>query len=82
MAHKKAGGSKARQATRVVGKRLGLKVGSGQEIKTGMIIIRQRGMTFAPGGGVGMGRDFTLFALRPGTVSFSQRRGKKVVSVS
>ncbi len=82
MAHKKAGGAKARQAPRVIGKRLGHKVGSGQEVKTGMIITRQRGMTFAPGDGVGMGRDYTLFALRPGKVSFSQRQGKKVISVS
>ncbi|HEB13937.1 MAG TPA: 50S ribosomal protein L27 [candidate division WWE3 bacterium] len=82
MAHKKAGGAKARQATRVAGKRLGLKVGSGQEVPSGAIIVRQRGMTFAPGEGVGMGRDFTLFALKQGKVSFSDRRGKKVVSVS
>ena len=82
MAHKKAGGAKARQATRVAGKRLGLKVGSGQEVPAGAIIARQRGMTFAPGEGVGMGRDFTIFALKQGKVSFSDRRGKKVVSVS
>ncbi len=81
MAHKKAGGSKARQQTRVSGKRLGLKVGAGEIIPTGAIIVRQRGMEVAPGEGVGMGRDFTLFAEREGKVSFSQRRGKKVVSV-
>jgi large subunit ribosomal protein L27 len=82
MSKKKAGGAKARQATRTAGKRLGLKVGSGQEVSTGAILVRQRGMEVAPGEGVGMGRDFTLFALKEGKVSFSDRRGKKIASVS
>lgn len=81
MAHKKAGGEKARQKPRVAGKRLGLKVGSGEKIPAGSIIIRQRGMKIAPGLGVGVGRDFTLFALKEGKVVFSQKRGKKIVSV-
>ncbi|GMR19368.1 MAG: 50S ribosomal protein L27 [Patescibacteria group bacterium] len=81
MAHKKAGGSKARQKSRVAGKRLGLKVGAGQHVPAGGIIIRQRGMKIAPGGGVGVGRDFTIFAKREGRVVFSQKQGKKIVSV-
>jgi len=81
MAHKKAGGEKARQKPRVAGKRLGLKVGSGEKIPAGSIIVRQRGMEIAPGSGVGHGRDFTLFALKEGKVVFSQKRGKKIVSV-
>lgn len=81
MAHKKAGGAKARQQTRVSGKRLGLKVASGQSIPAGSIIVRQRGMNIAPGEGVRMGRDFTLFADREGKVEFSKKRGKPVVSV-
>ena len=57
------------------GKRLGLKIYGGQKIKTGMIIARQRGTKIHPGEGVGLGRDFTLFALTDGTVEF---KGKKV----
>ncbi len=81
MAHKKAGGAKARQKPRVAGKRLGLKVGAGQEVVAGAIIARQRGARLFPGRGVRIGRDFTLFAERSGRVVFSRRLGKKVVSV-
>ncbi len=81
MAHKKAGGAKARQKPRVAGKRLGLKIGAGQKVSTGMIIVRQRGTKIFPGRGVGVGRDFTLFAAREGKIVFSQKLGKKVVSV-
>lgn len=81
MAHKKAGGEKARQKPRVAGKRLGLKVGSGEQIRAGAIIFRQRGAQIAPGSQVGLGRDFTLFAKKAGKVVFSQKRGKKIVSV-
>ncbi|NIT04339.1 50S ribosomal protein L27 [Candidatus Saccharibacteria bacterium] len=81
MAKKKAGGAKARQASRVAGKRLGLKVAGGQGVVAGNIIARQRGMTVAPGQGVGMGRDFTLYALKDGRVEFFERQGKKYVSV-
>jgi len=82
MAHKKAGGEKARQKSRVKGKRLGLKVGGGGEVKAGMIIVRQRGTRFAPGRGVGLGRDFTIFAKKEGKVVFSKKQGKKIISVS
>jgi large subunit ribosomal protein L27 len=82
MAHKKAGGSKARQKPRVSGKRLGVKVGSGQNISAGSIIIRQRGRNVAPGRGAGIGRDFTIFANREGKVSFTTKQGKKRVSVT
>lgn len=81
MAHKKAGGSKARQKARVAGKRLGLKKGAGQPVLAGTILVRQRGMKISPGKGVGVGRDFTLFAERKGKVVFSQKLGKKTVSV-
>uniref|UniRef100_A0A831YQ12 Large ribosomal subunit protein bL27 n=1 Tax=candidate division WWE3 bacterium TaxID=2053526 RepID=A0A831YQ12_UNCKA len=81
MAHKKAGGSKARQKTRVAGKRLGLKVGAGQKVSAGMIIARQRGLNIAPGRGVRRGRDFTLLAGRGGKVVFATKLGKKYVSV-
>ena len=81
MAHKKAGGSKARQKTRVSGKRLGLKASGGQPVLTGSIIIRQRGTRVTPGTGVRMGRDFTIFAAKEGKVFFTQKKGKLVVSV-
>ncbi|MEX0587401.1 MAG: 50S ribosomal protein L27 [Patescibacteria group bacterium] len=81
MAHKKAGGSKARQKPRVSGKRLGVKVGSGQKIPVGAIVLRQRGRSIAPGAGVRMGRDFTIFAIQEGKVAFTTKLGKKFVSV-
>lgn len=81
MAHKKAGGSKARQGGNAAGKRLGVKVFGSQTIKAGSIIIRQRGTVFKPGENVGLGRDHTLFALKDGIVKFIKARGKKLVSV-
>lgn len=80
MSKKKASGS-TRQATTRPGKRLGVKVYGGQKIKTGSIIVRQRGSQFHPGPGVGQGRDFTLFALKDGLVKFIQKQGKKLVAV-
>jgi len=83
MAKTKQAGSKARQKRRPAGKRLGLKVGAGELVHPGQIIIRQRGSTFHPGDGVGMGKDYTLYALNEGRVEFSFRQGgKKRVSVA
>lgn len=81
MAKKKTGG-KTRQHTTRPGKRLGVKVFGGQEIKNGAIILRQRGTRFRPGEGVGIGRDHTLFALKDGKVVFKKRQGEKIVTVS
>ena len=82
MAHKKAGGSKARQGGNVAGKRRGIKVGDGQVVKAGAIIMRQLGTVIKPGKNVGLGRDFTLFALKDGRVRYSNlRKDKKQVSV-
>lgn len=82
MAHKKAGGSKARQGGNVAGKRRGIKVGDGQVVKAGAIIMRQLGTVIKPGKNVGLGRDFTLFALKDGRVKYSNlRKDKKQVSV-
>ena len=82
MAHKKAGGSKARQGGNVAGKRRGVKVGDGQIVKAGAIISRQLGTRIKPGKNVGLGRDFTLFALKEGVVKYSHlRKDKKEVSV-
>ena len=71
-------------------KYLGVKIYGGQEVKSGMIIVRQRGTKFLPGKNVGCGKDHTLFALKPGMVKFRTKRKKsfsgsqrraKVVSV-
>jgi large subunit ribosomal protein L27 len=81
MAHKKASASKARQGGNRVGKRLGLKANQGQRVTAGTIIMRQRGTKLNPGDNVGLGRDFTLFALTDGTVAFKTKLGKTVVSI-
>lgn len=81
MAKTKAGG-KARQQSPRPGKRLGVKIFGDQAVKTGNIILRQRGTKFHPGEGVGIGRDHTLFALKDGLVQFIKRQGKKIVAVS
>lgn len=81
MAHKKATGSKATQGGNVAGKRLGIKTFGGQTVSAGSIIMRQKGNVIHPGLNVGQGRDFTLFALIPGTIKFAKKLGKKVVSV-
>jgi len=81
MAHKKAGG-KVRQGKRTSGKRLGIKISGGSKVKTGQIILRQRGSTVKPDEGVGMGKDYTLFAKKSGTVRFGHiNKNKKKVSV-
>ena len=83
MAHKKAGSSKAGQGGNVAGKRLGLKVSRGEFVKTGEIIVRQRGRTFIPGQNVGIGRDFTLFSKVNGVVQFiNDTRKKKKIKVN
>ena len=81
MAHKKAGGS-SRNGRDSQGQRLGVKRFSGQFVKAGNIIVRQRGTKFHPGANVGIGRDHTLFSLIDGTVRFERfGSGKKRVSV-
>ena len=74
MAHKKGEGS-VKNGRDSHSKRLGVKIFGGQAIVTGNIIIRQRGTVYHPGKNVGVGRDFTLFALSDGVVEF--RKGKK-----
>jgi len=82
MAHKKAGGS-SRNGRDSESKRLGVKRFGGQKVVAGNIIVRQRGTTFHPGENVGLGRDFTLFALTDGNVKFETKgpRSRKMVSV-
>lgn len=81
MAHKKAGGSKARQGGNVAGKRLGFKIYGGEKISNGQIILRQRGTSFHEGEGVGRGRDHTLFALKDGVVAVKTKLGKKYIEI-
>lgn len=81
MAHKKAGGS-TRNGRDSPGQRLGVKRFGGQKVKTGEILVRQRGTSFHPGLGVGLGRDNTLFALTSGTVQFKHsKQGRQFVHV-
>jgi large subunit ribosomal protein L27 len=77
MAHKKAGGS-SRNGRDSAGQRRGVKRFGGQAVKAGNILVRQLGTKFHPGDNVGMGRDFTLFALIDGEVKFEKytRRNK------
>ena len=81
MAHTKAQGKTRQKSTRP-GKRRGVKIFGGQKIKTGQIIVRQVGSKFRPGKGVKQGKDFTLYAAQNGIVNFSQKLGKKYVSVT
>ena len=82
MSHNKAAGGKASQHVNPVGKRLEAKVSSGETVQKGSILVRQRGMTFSKGNGVGAGRDHTLFALVDGVVKFGKKLGKRIISVS
>lgn len=76
MAHKKGQGS-VKNGRDSVSKRLGVKKFGSQSVVAGNIIIRQRGTKFLPGKGVGLGRDYTIFALIDGTVRFD-REGRRV----
>ena len=81
MAHKKAGGS-SRNGRDSAGRRLGVKLYGGQAARAGMIIVRQRGTTYRPGRGVGLGKDHTLYALVDGAVRFTRAGdGRAVVHV-
>jgi large subunit ribosomal protein L27 len=81
MAHKKGLGS-SRNGRDSESKRLGVKIFAGQEVKAGMIIVRQRGTRFRPGDGVGLGRDHTIFATREGIVEFRRSGEKRFISVN
>jgi large subunit ribosomal protein L27 len=83
MAHKKGQGS-SRNGRDSNAQRRGVKVFSGQTVKAGNIIVRQVGSHFHPGDGVGMGRDYTLFALVDGVVVFHKkaRNTRRRVSVA
>lgn len=80
-AHKK-GQSSSKNGRDSESKRLGVKRSDGQAVRAGNIIIRQRGTKVYPGENVGMGKDYTLFALIDGVVKFEQKsHSRKQVSV-
>jgi large subunit ribosomal protein L27 len=61
--------------------RLGVKRFGGEHVIAGNIIVRQRGTKFYPGVGVGMGKDYTLFALIPGQVTFAEKRNRTYIHI-
>jgi large subunit ribosomal protein L27 len=81
MSTHKAAGGKASQHVRPAGKRLEVKVSGGEKVKTGSILVRQRGTTFHKGENVRAGRDHTLYSVVDGIVKFGTKLGKKVISV-
>ncbi len=81
MAHKKGGGS-TRCGRDSQPKRLGVKKFGGEQVRAGNILVRQRGTRIFPGNNVGIGRDYTLFALIDGFVKYEQaNKYKKKVSI-
>ncbi|MCX7954948.1 MAG: 50S ribosomal protein L27 [Bacteroidales bacterium] len=80
MAHKKGEG-RSNNGRDSISKRLGVKIFGGQFAKAGNIIVRQKGTKYHPGENVGMGKDYTLFALKDGIVNFKIKQGKSFVNV-
>ena len=80
MAHKKGQGS-SRNGRDSQGQRRGVKVFAGQRVKAGTILVRQVGTKIHPGRNVGLGKDYTLFALRDGLVSYGKSRSRTVAKV-
>jgi large subunit ribosomal protein L27 len=78
---KKKGAASSRNGRDSNAQRLGVKVYSGEKVRAGAIIVRQRGTKFHPGNNVGLGGDDTLFALEHGIVKFGQRKGRKLVDI-
>lgn len=81
MSKKKAGG-KTSQHIRPSGKRLGVKVATGEKVTTGTVLVRQSGKKMLPGSNVRVGRDYTLFSMVDGTAVFSKKLGRVIVSVT
>jgi large subunit ribosomal protein L27 len=78
MAHKKGEGS-VKNGRDSQSKRLGVKIFGGQSAISGNIIVRQRGTEYHPGKNVGVGKDFTLFALTDGVVEFKKGKGDRTL---
>ncbi len=82
MAHKKGEGS-VKNGRDSQSKRLGVKIFGGQAAVSGNVILRQRGTEYHPGKNVGVGKDFTLFALTDGVVEYRKGRNNRTyVSVA
>jgi large subunit ribosomal protein L27 len=82
MAHKKAGGS-SKNGRDTAGRRLGVKKYGGEAVRSGNILIRQRGTKWWPGRNVGLGKDHTIFATADGHVQFRKGlKGRTFVSVT
>jgi len=80
MAHKKSGGS-SRNGRDSNPNYLGVKRSDGQKVLGGTILVRQIGQTIKPGNNVGVGKDYTLFALTDGTVKFIRRKNRVFATV-
>lgn len=80
MAHKKGAGS-TKNGRDSNAKRLGVKCYQGHLVKGGSILIRQRGLTYKVGENVGIGRDYTLYALKQGVVQYKKIKKQTIVSV-
>jgi len=80
MAHKKGQGS-SRNGRDSNAQRRGVKVYAGQQVRAGSILVRQLGTRIHPGRNVGLGRDYTLFALCDGVVNYGRSRGRVVATV-
>jgi large subunit ribosomal protein L27 len=80
MAHKKGAGS-TRNGRDSNSKRLGIKRYGGEHVIPGNILVRQRGTKWRPGNNVGVGKDYTIYALIEGQVTFETKYGRKHVSV-
>ncbi len=76
MAHKKGTGS-TRNGRDSNAQRLGVKRYGGQVVRAGNILVRQRGTSFHPGNNVGLGKDYTIFALIDGVVTFEKKGNKR-----
>lgn len=80
MAHTKA--QKAAKGNKdSISKRLGVKIYGNQYATAGNVIIRQKGFKFRAGDGIGVGKDYTLYALKDGQISFFKKQGKKYVKI-
>jgi large subunit ribosomal protein L27 len=80
MSHKKGQGS-SRNGRDSNGQRRGVKVYGGQRVNAGTILVRQVGTRIHPGPNVGVGRDYTLFALRDGIVQYGRSKGRVVAQI-
>ncbi len=80
MAHKKGLGS-SKNGRDSNSQRLGVKKYGGEVVKAGNILVRHRGTKFIPGKNVGLGKDYTIFALIDGKVKFVDKAGRKILNV-